>query len=277
MDRILPFLFPAQQASDEPFMRNADAKIQYSDHAAASSPSSAPGATIQVPHYFYPLQVHIPGYTENTLSVPTMLAAFALAAVAVLSLSYYATLILQKRTRRVLSTADTTAVLWFALSGCIHLMFEGFFSLRHASMGSEMSLFGQLWKEYALSDSRYMTSDTFVLIMESFTAWVLGPLCVVLVGGTMAGSAWRQPLQIVVLVCQVYGVVLYYACAEWDFYHHGIQYGRSEPAYYLGYFWGINGLWVVVPACKLSFPTRPFPTILSYRISIADWISSHQI
>jgi cholestenol delta-isomerase len=29
--------------------------------------------------------------------------------------------------------------------------------------------FGQLWKEYALSDSRYMTSDPLVLCMESWT------------------------------------------------------------------------------------------------------------
>ncbi|CAL3965508.1 unnamed protein product, partial [Diplocarpon coronariae] len=31
-------------------------------------------------------------------------------------------------------------------------------------------LFGQLWKEYALSDSRYLTSDPFVLCMETVTA-----------------------------------------------------------------------------------------------------------
>lgn len=30
--------------------------------------------------------------------------------------------------------------------------------------------FGQMWKEYAYSDSRYMTSDAFVLCMESVTA-----------------------------------------------------------------------------------------------------------
>ena len=31
-------------------------------------------------------------------------------------------------------------------------------------------LFGQMWKEYSLSDSRYLTSDPFVLCMESITA-----------------------------------------------------------------------------------------------------------
>ena len=36
-------------------------------------------------------------------------------------------------------------------------------------MSSMQDFFGQLWKEYALSDSRYMTSDPLVLCMESLT------------------------------------------------------------------------------------------------------------
>lgn len=40
----------------------------------------------------------------------------------------------------------------------------------HHRMGSRTDLFGQLWKEYALSDSRYLTSDPFVLCMETITA-----------------------------------------------------------------------------------------------------------
>lgn len=36
-------------------------------------------------------------------------------------------------------------------------------------MGSGQDAIGQLWKEYALSDSRYMTADTLVLCMEIIT------------------------------------------------------------------------------------------------------------
>src|ERR1700712_900918 len=46
----------------------------------------------------------------------------------------------------------------------------GYFSLNHTRMGPAQDLFGQLWKEYALSDSRYLTSDPFVLCMETVTA-----------------------------------------------------------------------------------------------------------
>ena len=37
-------------------------------------------------------------------------------------------------------------------------------------MGRMQDLFGQLWKEYSLSDSRYLTQNAFVLCMESITA-----------------------------------------------------------------------------------------------------------
>ena len=41
--------------------------------------------------------------------------------------------------------------------------------LNHATIASSQSLFAQLWKEYALSDSRYLTSDFFMLSVESIT------------------------------------------------------------------------------------------------------------
>jgi len=46
----------------------------------------------------------------------------------------------------------------------------GYFAINHRSMGSLQDVFGQLWKEYALSDSRYLTQDPFVLCMETITA-----------------------------------------------------------------------------------------------------------
>jgi hypothetical protein len=58
----------------------------------------------------------------------------------------------------------------YGAAGAIHLFFEGYFSLNHTRMGPAQDLFGQLWKEYAFSDSRYLTSDPFVLCMETVTA-----------------------------------------------------------------------------------------------------------
>lgn len=56
------------------------------------------------------------------------------------------------------------------IAGSIHLFFEGYFVLNHTRMASRQDFFGQLWKEYSLSDSRYLSSDPFVLCMETWTA-----------------------------------------------------------------------------------------------------------
>ena len=47
---------------------------------------------------------------------------------------------------------------------------SGYFAFHHADMPGKQTFFGQLWKEYAFSDSRYLTSDPFVLCMETVTA-----------------------------------------------------------------------------------------------------------
>ena len=74
------------------------------------------------------------------------------------------------RLRPNVSTVDLSTVMWFVLCGCIHLFFEGYFAVNFRNMGGMQDLFGQLWKEYSLSDSRYLTQDAFVLCMETITA-----------------------------------------------------------------------------------------------------------
>lgn len=37
-------------------------------------------------------------------------------------------------------------------------------------MAGKKDLFGEMWKEYAFSDSRYITLDAFVVCMEATTA-----------------------------------------------------------------------------------------------------------
>ena len=42
--------------------------------------------------------------------------------------------------------------------------------MNYRNLAGLQTLFGQLWKEYALADSRYLTLDPFVLCMEAMTA-----------------------------------------------------------------------------------------------------------
>ena len=46
----------------------------------------------------------------------------------------------------------------------------GYFAYNHTNMGGLQTFFGQLWKEYALSDSRYLTGNVFVFCVEAITA-----------------------------------------------------------------------------------------------------------
>jgi cholestenol delta-isomerase len=57
-----------------------------------------------------------------------------------------------------------------AAGGFIHLFFEGYFGYTASRIAGNTHLFAQLWKEYALSDSRYMSYDAFTVAMERITA-----------------------------------------------------------------------------------------------------------
>lgn len=46
---------------------------------------------------------------------------------------------------------------------------KGYFLLNRATLAASDGLFAQLWKEYALSDSRYLTGDVFTLCVEAIT------------------------------------------------------------------------------------------------------------
>ena len=46
---------------------------------------------------------------------------------------------------------------------------SGYFVYNHKWIGGMQDLFGQMWKEYALSDSRYLSQDPFVLCIETVT------------------------------------------------------------------------------------------------------------
>lgn len=45
----------------------------------------------------------------------------------------------------------------------------GYYILHRTTISSKNTLFAQLWKEYALSDSRYLTSDIFTVCVETIT------------------------------------------------------------------------------------------------------------
>ncbi|KAL1986421.1 hypothetical protein VTN96DRAFT_6341 [Rasamsonia emersonii] len=199
------------------------------------------------PHPYYPIGVEIAGYIANESSVFVLAICFSLGLAAILGLILASATYL----RPSMSKADKLAILWFALSGTLHCFFEAYFVSHHSAMGPAQDILGQLWKEYALSDSRYLISDPFVVSIETITVTVWGPLCFVLAYMIAAQHPLRHALQVIICVAHLYGDALYYATSLFNHYVNGVSYCRPEALYFWGYFFFMNFIWIVVPASYL--------------------------
>ena len=123
-------------------------------------------------------------------------------------------------------------------------------------MGGQLHIFAQFWKEYAMSDSRYLTSDAFTICMEAVTAVCWGPMCYVVALYIAQAHPLRYPLQLIVCLGEIYGDILYYATAMFDLYHHNVQYSRPEAYYFWFYYFFMNFIWIVFPGCGFDLPCQ---------------------
>jgi hypothetical protein len=64
--------------------------------------------------------------------------------------------------------------------------------------------------------------------------------------------ALRHPLQIIVCVGQIYGLILYYATSMFDHYYKEVTYSRPEFLYFWGYYFFMNFIWMVFPGSKFG-------------------------
>ncbi|KAI1846604.1 hypothetical protein JX266_007177 [Neoarthrinium moseri] len=194
-------------------------------------------------HPYYPPTIDLPAYAPNEIAVPYLISSFAGASVFVFAL----TTSLARHVRPSISNGELWTARWFMLCGCIHLFFEGYFAFNNAHMPSRTTLFGELWKEYALSDRRYLTRDAFVVCMETVTAVCWGPLSFIVGWFIINEHPFRHPLQLVVSLGQLYGDVLYYATFFFDEAVFGEIFCRPERYYFWAYFVMMNGFWIVIP------------------------------
>ncbi|KAJ3494037.1 hypothetical protein NLG97_g4337 [Lecanicillium saksenae] len=213
-------------------------------------------------HPYYPLDANLPGYEPNAAALPTVLALFGGITGGVVLLAYSAA----SRRRPALRSLDCFAAAWFALCAFLHLCFEGYFVYYQGELVGKHTLFAMLWKEYGLSDSRYLTGDLFTLCIETITvvrllllpipvpftnkrgqkfAW--GPLSLFTTLAIIFGSPSRHFLQILICMAHLYGVLLYYSTNWVDYRFSGISYSRPEFLYYWVYYVGFNAPWFFVP------------------------------
>jgi cholestenol delta-isomerase len=202
-------------------------------------------------HPYSPANAPIPAFKANEGPFWVMTASFAAIVTAVLGASV---LLAKRRNPRVKSLF---ALCWFTLSAFLHCVFEAYFIANHGRIAGMQGLFARLWKEYALSDSRYLTLDPFVLSIESLTVLIWGPLCIATVVSIVRDSPMRHPLQVIVCVGHLYGVALYFSSCFAEMYLRGVSHSRPEFLYFWVYFVGFNLPWAVIPSVLLvsSFKT----------------------
>ncbi|KAM4055272.1 emopamil binding protein [Hirsutella rhossiliensis] len=187
--------------------------VQQEDVAAAATATATQ-------HPYYPRTASIPGFVANQWPMAQLMAVFVCAAGAIVVAAYRVAAV--RCSRR-------------------------YYILNRTSIAGQQTVLAQLWKEYALSDSRYLTSDVFTVCVETITL-VWGPLCWLTVGAVLGRSPARHGLQLVVCTAHLHSVALYYATNWAEHRATGRCYSRPEFLYYWVYYVGFNMPWVVVPS-----------------------------
>ncbi|KAJ2392305.1 hypothetical protein GGI23_005246 [Coemansia sp. RSA 2559] len=203
-----------------------------------SSPQAANSIPV-VAHPYYPRDLAIPHYVTSKLSMGEAFTALGAAVAVVMAL----TAILISRARSPLSGKDKLITVWMLVCAGIHIVLEGYFSFNHSTLAGKETIMGDLWREYAHADSRYLTSDPFTVIMEAITAIFDGSFAVVAAYGILTDSPVRHPAQLITSLAQLYGNVLYLTTN----YMEGFRYTNPNPVYFYGYFVLLNAPWIVIP------------------------------
>lgn len=155
-----------------------------------------------IPHPFYPINASIPHYVPSTHSTVEILVPFFSIVFTVLGVASF--LISSRKISLTTSVKTTRAIfVWFTLCGFIHLIVEGYYAFNSRTIAGQETFMADMWKEYALSDSRYMSIDSFVWMMESITAFIWGPLSFYTAFLIYSDSSSRHLFQFIVSFGQV--------------------------------------------------------------------------
>ena len=112
-----------------------------------------PNKKIPIPsqlHPYYPIGVDIANYLANERDFVALLGIFAAGCIVICTSTWIFTGMFCSQLKQL----NRAIILWFVMTGSIHLFFEGYFALNHQRMAPAQDIFGQLWKEYSYSDSR---------------------------------------------------------------------------------------------------------------------------
>lgn len=134
--------------------------------------------------------------------------------------------------------AFTPTVFWLLLCFIIHSWIEYSFVFRRegnvSGFQTGMDLYGAADYRYGFGDKLTLESGTAA--MEAITAFVSGPLSLLLAWGIVGQKSWRWTVQIIVCTCQMYGLAWFAAHPFFSV----EQISSSDPFLYWVIFVGFN-------------------------------------
>ncbi|BBN02179.1 cholestenol Delta-isomerase [Marchantia polymorpha subsp. ruderalis] len=194
---------------------------------------------MEVPHPYSPASLELPGFVPLQLSREFILGVFTVFTFAVFGLGYT----LSGKVKS-LSKVDRLLVCWWAFTGLVHLVLEGYFVFTPDFYKLNPSnYFAEVWKEYGKGDSRYPARDSTIVLIEGITAVIEGPASLLAVYAILTSKPYAHTLQIATSLGQLYGDTLYFATV----YFADTEFSAPGPIYFWGYFIFMNSIWIIVP------------------------------
>ncbi|KAL9414435.1 hypothetical protein AB3S75_042828 [Citrus x aurantiifolia] len=190
-------------------------------------------------HPYVPRDLNLVDYAPNLLSQSTILAAYGLASLFVVSLIR----VISGKVSKI-SKTDRWLMCWWAFTGLTHIILEGYFAFSPEFYKDKSGFYlAEVWKEYSKGDSRYAARDAGVVAVEGITAVLEGPASLLSVYAIATGKSYSYILQFAISLGQLYGTAVYFMTS----YLEGDNFAAS-PYYYNLYYIGANASWVVIPS-----------------------------
>ncbi|KAI8887523.1 Emopamil-binding protein [Backusella circina FSU 941] len=186
-------------------------------------------------HPYYPRTLHLPDYVPNQRSTPQLL----ISAGTLFSALILFCVLLSRLSGKTTSVPRFT---WFLICGMMHIGFEGYWLYYKDTISSRSDLLAEMWKEYALGDSRYLAADDLLITLEIMTATVWSFFCLVSAHYIYIDSPLQYLFQLVASLCHLFSCSLYYIMDLPTAIHC-----NPHPLYFWVYFISFNAPWIIVP------------------------------
>ncbi|KAH9891568.1 Emopamil-binding protein [Cubamyces lactineus] len=145
------------------------------------------------------------------------------------------------------SWQDRVTFIWLAFDGIIHYTLEGsfvYYSLFGKQVNTSSGPMAQMWKEYALADSRWGTADPTIVSLELLTVFGVGTMCFYVLKQLIQRDPARHYWIIVLSTSEIYGGWMTF-CPEWLTGSPSLD--TSNALYLWVYLVFMNIIWVFVP------------------------------